>query len=112
MRLPSDPIIAEMLPDFVASWQHDVEHVLPGIIEERNSSELYRFGHTLRGSGRQFCADELSELGAQLQDASRNNDWDAAVNLGKEINSKLDDVKQFISSLGQSAASGNTPSNL
>lgn len=76
MNLPNDPILLELVPEFVASWRHDLENVLPAIVTQRNRQELYRFGHTLKGSSRQFGFVELAELGGDLMHYAQEDQWD------------------------------------
>jgi HPt (histidine-containing phosphotransfer) domain-containing protein len=76
MTLPDDPILLELVPEFVVSWRRDIAEQLPAIVAERNRDELYRFGHTLKGSARQFGFAELADIGAEIMSIARENLWD------------------------------------
>jgi len=96
MKLPEDPIILELLPDFIESWTKDVESKLEDIVHSKNEHELFRFGHTLKGSSRQFGVDHIAHYGTALQDFSKNQDWNAALQLKSEILNSLQEVKLYL----------------
>ncbi|MDW8074673.1 MAG: Hpt domain-containing protein [Bacteroidota bacterium] len=74
--LPEDPILLELVPEFIASWRHQIATLLPQLASTRNHEELYRFGHTLKGSARQFGFSDLADCGAELMDIARHQQWD------------------------------------
>ena len=102
MQLPEDSIIREMLPDFVRSWRNDISEKYDAIVHEKNESELFRFGHTLRGSGRQFNLEMMSEFGVQIQDCSKAQDWERALLLKTPMLNALEEVEQECKRTGAS----------
>ncbi len=94
--VPEDPIIREMMADFVESWRRDIRDKLPQLESERKQDELYRFGHTLRGSGRQFGLLRMSDIGLHIQECARAEQWDQLPKLRADLQSELDYVQQFI----------------
>ena len=94
MRLPDDPIIRELLPEFCAMWDTYLEGAWwPGILTSRDSQELYRFAHTVRGSFAQFRLPDGAELGRELVAAARAGDWDACEALVERLRGRLRDLK-------------------
>lgn len=94
MKLPNDPILLELVPEFISSWEQELASVLPYIVASQDNQELYRFGHTLKGSARQFGFDELAELGAQLMDCARANEWELG-DLPRAIHDVLSRIQQL-----------------
>jgi len=54
MEKPNNPIIVELLPEFVENWLKEAKEILPTILKEKDKDALYKFGHTLKGSCLQF----------------------------------------------------------
>ncbi len=98
MKIPDDPFILELLPEFVETWISDIHEQFEVIIAEKKSDDLYRFGHTIKGSCFQFGLDEIAALGIEMMGYARANDFDKANELGPKILQNFKDVKVFIDS--------------
>lgn len=98
MKLPNDDIILELLPEFLDSWLHDMQYVLPQLISEKNGADLRRFGHTLKGSAAQFGFEELRDMGIKMMSYAELNDFDSAEDFARSIVQHLLEIKQFIES--------------
>lgn len=85
MNLPTDPILRELLPEFVEDWMVQISDNLPKIVEERNTDDLYRMGHTIKGSCLQFGLLPIADLGIRLMSLSKTEDWQQSLETGKEI---------------------------
>lgn len=85
MTLPSDDIILELLPEFVDDWIKQLQMEFHAIVERKSEQELYRLGHTLKGSCLQFGLKEPAALGIQLMECSKVQDWNAALDLYQPI---------------------------
>ncbi|MGB9701337.1 MAG: Hpt domain-containing protein [Candidatus Kapaibacteriota bacterium] len=96
MKIPDDPFVQELLPEFVDTWLDDIEHRLPEYIEKKNSQELYRLAHTLKGSCFQFGIDEIANKGIELMGKAKEEDWNAAQILGDEIKRLFKEAKDFL----------------
>ena len=96
MNIPDDPFIQELLPEFVDTWLHDMETKLPLYIETKNSTDLYRLAHTLKGSCFQFGIDEVAQKGIELMQLAKAEDWDKSLIMGNEIIEMFKDAKQFL----------------
>ncbi len=94
MQLPDDPILLELVPDFVVSWTSDVNTVLPALVAARNTDELYRFGHTLKGSARQFGFAELADCGSEIMHIAREARWDALGEIIEHVRALLKAIEQ------------------
>jgi len=103
MSSPIDPILRDMIPEFLEPWKRDTTVSLHLITDERKADDLYRFGHTLVGSASQFGVSSLAEFGRALKSCTRSNDWLAAV----EIRSDLIAAVQRL--IDETVASGDVP---
>ncbi len=81
MKIPDDPFVRELLPEFIEEWITDLNTKFPVIIETRNTDDLYRFGHTLKGSCFQFGIDDVAELGITLMGYAKAGYWENATAL-------------------------------
>lgn len=98
MKIPDDPFIKELLPEFVDSWINDISNQYPALIESKNSNDLYRLAHTLKGSCFQFGLDEVAQMGIELMDMAKSEQWDKASKLKVKIEEAFVDVKKFLES--------------
>jgi len=96
MKMPEDPFILELLPEFFETWMNDLDNQLPTIMKERDVKELYRFGHTLKGSCFQFGLVETAQLGIELMGTSKEENWDKASELEKKIRQSFNEMKEFV----------------
>ena len=99
LKLPDDPFVLELLPEFVDTWITDYNEQFDNLLLSRNSSDLYRFGHTLKGSCFQFCLDDIAHLGIELMGYAKNEEWDNAQAVGPKILDKFVEVKEIIANL-------------
>jgi HPt (histidine-containing phosphotransfer) domain-containing protein len=93
MTLPNDPIILELLPEFIDDWIAQLDRDFPSIIERKSEQELYRLGHTLKGSCLQFGLQEPAQLGIQLMGLSKEQKWDEANALFPPIRAMFTDAQ-------------------
>ena len=100
MKLPEDPVILEILPEFVDTQISDIASQFKDIMDSKNSDELYRMGHTLKGSCFQFGLDDIAQMGIQLMGHARNQEWEKAIELEVEIRATFDSVKAFLQTKG------------
>lgn len=96
MKMPEDPFILELLPEFIETWENDINSQLPQIMQNKDVKELYRFGHTLKGSCFQFGFDETAQLGIELMGASKEENWDLAKDLETKIKNAFNQMKEFV----------------
>jgi HPt (histidine-containing phosphotransfer) domain-containing protein len=96
MTLPDDPIILELLPEFVDDWIIQLDRDFHSILERKSEQELYRLGHTLKGSCLQFGLQEPAQLGIQLMGLSKEQKWDEAATLFEPIRAMFTDAQVVI----------------
>lgn len=76
MKLPEDELVLELLPEFVDTWIDDIKTTFPKHLESKNSDEMYRLAHTMKGSCYQFGLDELGDMGVEIMGHVKEGDWD------------------------------------
>jgi HPt (histidine-containing phosphotransfer) domain-containing protein len=101
MNLPEDPFVRELLPEFVDTWIQDLDDQVNPIFESKNSQDLYRVGHTLKGSCFQFGLDEIANQGIELMGYSKEEAWDKAALLIDNIKKTLTNIKAELDKMGE-----------
>ncbi|ROL60908.1 Hpt domain-containing protein [Bacteroidetes/Chlorobi group bacterium ChocPot_Mid] len=96
MKMPEDPFVLELLPEFIETWENDLNNQLPKILQDKDNKELYRFAHTLKGSCFQFGFDDTAQLGIELMGASKEENWDLAKDLETKIRTAFSQMKEFV----------------
>lgn len=96
MTLPDDPIILEMLPEFIDTWLADIDEQYDNYLEEKNSKDLYRLAHTLKGSCYQFNINEIGDMGVELMGYCKEENWDKCKEMKEPIVNKFQEAKKFV----------------
>ncbi len=99
MNIPDDPFIQELLPEFVDTWLSDLEQ-MPTLIEEKNTDDLYRMAHTLKGSCYQFGLNEIGDMGVALMGLAKEGKWADAIEMQPKLVKSFQDVKIFLEDKG------------
>ena len=76
MNIPDDPVIQELIEEFVDTWIYDLDKDFRNLVDTKNVDDLYRLAHTLKGSCYQFGLDEIALLGIDLMDKAKAKEWD------------------------------------
>lgn len=95
MNLPDDPILLELLPEFIADWLVEIDN-FNDYESNGQTVELYRMGHTLKGSGYQFGLTDIGDMGFELMVCSKNSDWKEAKNLYFKIKQRLIEIDIYL----------------
>jgi len=96
MNIPLDPVILELIEEFVDTWIVDIDNDFKRLVETKNSDDLYRLAHTLKGSCFQFGLDEIAHLGIELMDKAKAKEWDLALEYEQPLREKFAEVKSFL----------------
>jgi len=95
MKLPDEPVIQELIEEFVDSCLVDIND-FSKLVEEENEDDLYRMGHTIKGSCFQFGLDEIAQLGVELMGNCEDKNFEEIAKSENKIRSKFIEVKEFI----------------
>ncbi len=98
MEFSDDPYVLELLPEFVDTWLDDISTQMSVLIESNNGDDLYRMGHTLKGSCLQFGLEKIAALGIELMGYAKERKWEAAKLLESKLLSEFDRIKKELSS--------------
>mgnify|MGYP001627148029 CR=1 FL=1 len=101
---PKDPVLLELLPEFIEAWESDFAVQWIDIVSRGNLEELHRFGHTIKGSFLQFGFRSLSACGRAIMEAANAGDWNAATAQVKQLTAALETMKNNLSSSNNSKA--------
>jgi HPt (histidine-containing phosphotransfer) domain-containing protein len=96
VKIPDDPFIRELLPEFVDTWINDIDTQYGKYIADKDSAELYRLAHTLKGSCFQFGLDEIANMGIELMGYAKSEDWDKAAAMEEQLRRIFAEVKVFV----------------
>lgn len=99
---PQDPILQELLPEFLDSWLNDLTTTWVGIRERADVQELYRFGHTIKGSFIQFGFRDLSAAGREIMEDANAGAWNDADARVMALLSVVHTMRNHLSSSPQS----------
>ncbi|MBM2816399.1 MAG: Hpt protein [Ignavibacteria bacterium] len=98
MKIPDDPVIRELLPEFIDTWINDIETQFHKLMTEKNSEDMYRLAHTIKGSCFQFGIDEIAQIGIELMGYMKESNWDKAVGMDEILLTEFKKVKNLIES--------------
>lgn len=96
MNIPDDPVIQELIGEFVDTWIMDLDEQFTDLIEQKNDQDLYRLAHTLKGSCYQFGLDEIAVLGIELMGHAKNKDFETAATFEKPLKDGFAEVKKML----------------
>lgn len=96
MKLPEDPFILELLPEFLESWINDMNSTFSELIDTKNDTDLYRLAHTLKGSCFQFGLDDIAKLGVELQTIAKDKDFEKAASYKEPLLQKFNAMLKFL----------------
>lgn len=96
MQIPEDPFIKELLPEFIDSWIDELSNNFPVIFKEKNTQELYRMAHTMKGSCYQFGLNDLGDVGVELMLLIKSEEWDKVETHCNDVLTKLVSYKEYV----------------
>ena len=96
MHLPQDPVIRELLPEFIDDWLQQLDTQFATTLTQRNGTDLYRLGHTLKGSCFQFELNHIAELGIGLMAMANEERWGDARSQIEKIQSAFEQARDFL----------------
>jgi HPt (histidine-containing phosphotransfer) domain-containing protein len=73
--LERDPVLARLLPRFIENRRRDVA-AIGELLEHEQFEQLVDMGHNLKGTGRSYGHDSITEIGRALEEAARARNRD------------------------------------
>ncbi len=94
--MPDDPILLELMPELIETWVDDINQKFDLYYESRDTKEMYRLAHTIKGSCSQFALDEISQVGIEMLQKVKNSDWDSIYPYKKKLLDKFEEVRVIL----------------
>jgi hypothetical protein len=73
IAVESDPVLERLLPRFVANRRRDVGTIIQ-TLDQEDFASIQEMGHNLKGTGRSYGCDGISEIGRALEEAAKAGD--------------------------------------
>lgn len=96
MKLPEDPFVLELLPEFIDSWIDELTNNFPILMNDKNATDLYRMAHTMKGSCYQFGLNELGDIGVELMNLVKNENWEKVDSQCNFVLGQLVKYKEYV----------------
>jgi HPt (histidine-containing phosphotransfer) domain-containing protein len=68
-----DPVLADLIPEFLENRRKDLRQLDEALVGA-DWKTVHRLGHNMKGSGRAYGMDEITTLGARLEEAASRRD--------------------------------------
>ncbi len=99
-QLPDDPVVRELLPEFIDDWIRQLDEDFPSIFAAKDAAAMRRFGHTIKGSCFQFGLPHIAELGIRLMHLAEEQQWEQIEPMRDQIREEFVKVKEALGSQG------------
>jgi len=96
MQLPDDPFIRELLPEFIDDWIDQIQQNFDEYVQSNNFEDMYRLGHTLKGSCLQFGLDDLAAIGIEIMSFCKEHNMEQVVPMKQKLLSTFTYVKSLV----------------
>ncbi|GAB5466103.1 MAG: hypothetical protein Kapaf2KO_15390 [Candidatus Kapaibacteriales bacterium] len=98
MTLPNDPMVLELLPEFLETWIDDMENKYLLYVSDKNIDEMYRLAHTMKGSCYQFGLDDLGDRGVELMGYVKSGEWEKVEQYHQPILKRFVEIDNYLKS--------------
>ncbi|MBL8003694.1 MAG: Hpt domain-containing protein [Candidatus Kapabacteria bacterium] len=96
MQLPDDPFIRELLPEFIDDWIDQIQQNFDEYVQSNNFEDMYRLGHTLKGSCLQFGLDDLAAIGIEIMNFCKEQQMEQVIPMKQKLLSTFTYVKSLV----------------
>ncbi|RMF67291.1 MAG: Hpt domain-containing protein [Calditrichaeota bacterium] len=87
-----DADLEDLIPEFLENRHADVV-MISELLTCGNLGEIQRLGHSMKGSGGGYGFDEITRIGAAIEEAAKATDLEAVRRLNHELSRYLSNVK-------------------
>ena len=87
-----DPEIKDLLPEFLKNRKKDIELIL-SLIDKNEFSKISDLAHKMKGSGKLYSFDHISEIGYSFEQAAQKKDSEQIKKLCSQLNNFLDNIE-------------------
>ena len=96
MKLPEDKFILELLPEFLEDWYQQIEEQFDELVNSKKKEDFYRLAHTMKGSCYQFGFQDLGDIGVELMQLVKDENWDAIKPYKQKILNRFKEIINFL----------------
>lgn len=95
-QLPTDPVILELLPEFIDTWIVDINEQFTPLCEAKDKDNFYRLAHTLKGSGFQFGIDNVGNMGLEMMRLTKEEKWEELPQFKELLLKEFEETKKLL----------------
>ncbi|GAB6888750.1 hypothetical protein JCM13304A_22490 [Desulfothermus okinawensis JCM 13304] len=83
-----DSELEEIVPLFLENRKNDIK-VIENSLKEKDFNTIKRLGHSMKGTGGGYGFDRVTEIGAAIEEAAKNQN-------SSEIQQQIDTLKDYL----------------
>ncbi len=87
-----DADLEDLTPGFLENRQNDTV-VIDRLLQSRDLAEIQRLGHSMKGSGGGYGFDEITDIGAKIEEAAKESDREEILRQNERLSQYLQNVK-------------------
>ena len=87
-----DSDVQELIPQFLKNRRQDIEE-MQKVLETRDYETVRRLGHSMKGAGEGYGFDQITFIGARLEEYAKIQDTEKISKMIAELAHYLDRVK-------------------
>ena len=88
IKVKIDSELIELIPAFLVNRGTDIQ-VMNEALKTGDSIIIERTGHGMKGAGAGFGFDAITEIGAKIESAAKNKDWEIIQKAIEELGNYL-----------------------
>ncbi len=96
MKLPDDPLVLELLPEFIEDWLEQLDNEFNELFDKKDKDGLYRLSHTMKGSSYQFGFQDLGDKGVEMMEQVKEEKWDDLKANKEAAKKRFLEIKEYI----------------
>lgn len=87
-----DPDIKEFVPEYLENRKRDIDTIRANLAND-DFENIRSLGHKMKGSGKLYGLEQVTTIGASLEQAAEKKDRDEIEKLWRELSAYLDEVE-------------------
>ena len=87
-----DSDLEDLTPGFLENRQNDTV-VIDRLLQSGDLAEIQRLGHSMKGSGGGYGFDEITDIGAKIEEAAKESDREEILRQNERLSQYLQNVK-------------------
>ncbi len=87
-----DPEMAPLMPEFLENRRRDAQS-MRALLERGAFDDIQSIGHNMKGTGRSYGVDEISMIGAEIEQTAHRQDTSSLAIALDKLDELLDRIK-------------------